>query len=424
MKKRVMILGVGAFAHSMMGILKKFDADVGCYLTREYGHYGPSLEGPTWSVSNHPSPIPILREFLPDLIIPMSIDWHTEPWAEELLQMKIPIFCPDGDAIQIEVQRTLAADLCQQYNIPVPHSYRVSNRIEAMQLMEEIPRPYVIKNPLCSPYSPVHTIVCETAEDTIGWLDRVDYAEGVFLQEYLGTAEAGHFVFVSGGEIFSLATNQEYKRAFTGNMGPVAGAPMGGIVEQDSEDRYGLARELIHPLLPWLRKTGFHGPLQVTAIQKDNQWHVIEYNVRLGVTSAAMFLYMLENPLEALLDVAQNRIPTLHWNQKIRYGCSLTLAGHGYPYIIPSVPRLPVSLFSTLDCDLWWNEVDQEKEQLYMAHHKVSQMGHRIADVVACSDNLEPAIRKVYSNIKKIRCLGSYYRTDLGETLWPPGNKY
>ena len=62
----------------------------------------------------------------------------------------------------------------------------VQNRIEARQLMQDDPRPYVLKNPICSPFSPVHAIICESPQDTLGWIERVDYAEGLFLQEYLG----------------------------------------------------------------------------------------------------------------------------------------------------------------------------------------------------------------------------------------------
>ena len=42
---RVMIFGVGAFAHAMMAILKDKGAETACYLTRDYGHYGPSSVG-------------------------------------------------------------------------------------------------------------------------------------------------------------------------------------------------------------------------------------------------------------------------------------------------------------------------------------------------------------------------------------------
>ena len=28
---------------------------------------------------------------------------------------------------------------------------------------------------------------------------------------------------------------------------------------------------------------------------------------------------------------------------------------------------------------------------------------------------------RAYDNIRRVRCLGSYYRTDIGQSLWPPG---
>ena len=208
--------------------------------------------------------------------------------------------------MRIERERDFARKLCADFKIPFPQAYVAANLKAAEKILVRHPRPFVIKNPLCSPTSPIHTILCETVEDTRAWLRHVNYAEGVFLQEYLGRAEAGHIVLVSGGEIHSLVTNQEYKYAFNGNQGIVAGAPLGGLVERDPDDKYGLARQLIHPLLPWLRKARFNGPLQVTAIRRGGKWHVIEYNVRIGVTSGPMILRMLKNPTEIVLQTARN----------------------------------------------------------------------------------------------------------------------
>jgi glutamate dehydrogenase/leucine dehydrogenase len=42
----VMVLGVGSFAYSTAQILKEAGAKVSTYLTRNYGHYPPSLAGP------------------------------------------------------------------------------------------------------------------------------------------------------------------------------------------------------------------------------------------------------------------------------------------------------------------------------------------------------------------------------------------
>jgi phosphoribosylamine-glycine ligase len=47
--------------------------------------------------------------------------------------------------------------------------------------------------------------------------------------------------------------------------------------------------------------------------------------------------------------------------------------------------------------------------------------GHRVADVIALAPTLGAAMDRAYANIRKIRVLGGYYRTDVGQSLWPPG---
>ena len=49
-----------------------------------------------------------------------------------------------------------------------------------------------------------------------------------------------------------------------------------------------------------------------------------------------------------------------------------------------------------------------------------AQIDERIADLNATGMSVEEALASVYSNIRKITCPGSYYRTDIGKTLWPP----
>jgi phosphoribosylamine-glycine ligase len=254
-------------------------------------------------------------------------------------------------------------------------------------------------------------------EETRAWLDRVDYAEGIFPQEYLGRAEAGHIALVSGGDIHSLVTNQEYKRAHAGNLGIVCGAPLGGLVEKDPDDKYGFARQLLYPLRPWLNKVNYHGPIQVTACRHEDQWQVVEYNIRLGITSGAMILRLLEDPVHTLWATARNQKLAPTFRKDVSFGCSMTLAGYGYPHLRVRGPKLPVSCTEPFDCDVWWNEVEGSPEGNLMA------VGHRIAEVVALGKTRKDAVRQVHRNIRRIRCLGAFYRTDIGETLWPPGNE-
>jgi phosphoribosylamine-glycine ligase len=416
-RSTVMIFGVGSFAHSLAGTLKEAGADVSTYLTRNYGHYAPELAGPVYSREAFPNPCPLLARHGVDVVIPQSIDWAQAPWAEELERSGVGVFGPTGEAMRIERERDFARKLCADFKIPFPKACVAANRLEAERILAKHPRPFVIKNPLCSPTSPVHTILCETAEDTRAWLRQVNYAEGVFLQEYMGRAEAGHIALVSGGEIYSLVTNQEYKRAFDGNMGVIAGAPLGGLVEKDPGDKYGLARELLHPLMPWFRKVKYHGPVQATAVKRGGKWFVIEYNIRIGVTSGPMILRLLRNPLETVVGTARNEKLEPRFREDLNFGCSLTLAGYGYPFTQVSGPRLPLEVAGEFDCDVWWNEVAGAPGGRLIA------TGQRIADVIALGPALEGAIAKAYENIRKIRVLSSYYRTDIGQSLWPPGSE-
>jgi phosphoribosylamine---glycine ligase len=414
----VMIMGVGSFAHSAAHILEQNGANVITYLTRDYGHYGAQSvcgENRTWFWRDHPNPVPLIQKHKIDLVLPMSIDWSDRPWAKEFLATGVPFLCPTGEALKLEKERDVARELCQETGIPFPKSHWAKNQQEAERILKRDPRGYVIKNPICGPFSPIHTIVCETAGETRAWLPRLDYKDGVFLQEYLGRAEGGHIAFVSGGEIQPLVTNQEYKRAFDGNQGVAAGAPLGGLVEADLNDKYSLFSNLIEPLLPWLRRVNFHGPIQVTAVRQNGRWQVVEYNVRIGVTSGAMILRMLKDPLGVLLKVARNEpLGRVEFHPRLRFGCSVTLAGYGYPYTQITGPEFPLRIQGKFTCDVWWNEV-KKSDQNFMA------TGHRIADVVAIESERGTAIQKAYRNISRVRCLASYYRTDIGASLWPPG---
>lgn len=413
-----MTLGVGAFAHSAGRVLADHGARIATYLTRDYGHFPPTLAGPVFDKTRHPSPVPLLRERGVQLVLPQSIDWARAPWADDLLGSGIGILSPTGEGMRIERERDYARELCGRHGVPFPRSHVAASLAEAEAILGRDRRPFVIKNPLCSPGSPIHTIVCETVAETRAWLPHLNYAEGAFLQEYAGRAEAGHIALVSAGGIFSLVTNQEYKRAFAGNLGIVAGAPLGGLVERDEGDRHGLARALLHPLLPWFRAVNFHGPIQVTAAFRDGRWHVLEYNIRIGVTSGAMILRMLDNPLETLLATVRNQPLAPRFRPGMEYGCSVTLGGYGYPFTQLTGPPMPIEVETEPDgttCDLWWNEVGRDDEG------RIRALGHRLADAVGYGPDLPAAIARAYATVRGLRSTGSFYRVDIGRSLWPPG---
>ena len=176
-----MVFGVGAFTHSVMRILREAGARVSAYLTRDYGHYGPGLEGPVYLASEHPTPFRALAEQQPDLVVPMAIEWAPKPWAEEFLELGVPFLCPTHEALLLERDRDFARRLCRKHRIPFPEAQVAPNRKAALAVVRRRRRPFVLKNPICSPFSPLHTIVCETPAETEAWIERANDAEGIFL---------------------------------------------------------------------------------------------------------------------------------------------------------------------------------------------------------------------------------------------------
>jgi phosphoribosylamine-glycine ligase len=75
-----------------------------------------------------------------------------------------------------------------------------------------------------------------------------------------------------------------------------------------------------------------------------------------------------------------------------------------------------VTVDGSFQGEVWWQEVAES------ALGGLEATGHRIADITALAGSMDEAIRNAYSDIRKIRSLGSYYRTDVGQSLWPPGN--
>jgi phosphoribosylamine-glycine ligase len=126
---------------------------------------------------------------------------------------------------------------------------------------------------------------------------------------------------------------------------------------------------------------------------------------------------MLKNPSEIIQKTARNEKLKLQFSDKLNFGCSLTLAGYGYPFTQVRAPQLPLEIAGSFDCDVWWNEVARGAEGNLIA------TGHRIADVIALAPKLNTAIATTYKNARKIRVAGSYFRTDIGQSLWPPGNQ-
>ena len=74
----------------------------------------------------------MLRAQKAEFVVPQSIDWARQPWAEEFVKRRESrIFSPTGEGMRIERERDFARKLCQEFKIPFPRAYVAASQLEA-----------------------------------------------------------------------------------------------------------------------------------------------------------------------------------------------------------------------------------------------------------------------------------------------------
>lgn len=347
-----------------------------------------------------------------DYLYPTSINWRDFIDETFLKAHDVKILAANQDALAIEKDRFFAKTLCDTYNVPFVDSYVFTNQNKALNFIKKNPAAYVIKNKYSSPISKIKTTVCISYEQTLSLLKQTDCSDGVFLQKYAGDNEAGHTVFINHGNIYALCTNQEYKKLYTGNLGETLSTPMGGLIEIDQSDRYKLVSQLIEPLKPWFKKVNYCGPLQVTAIKNNKLWQVLEYNTRLGVSSGPMIMLSIDNFFNTFKNMYLNQAFDIKITPNKTYSCLLHIVSHQYPNKNQQF-HYPIQKTIHPDCAYFWEDIVQKTDSMH------AQQGHSIVNIVTSDNNLNHCLDKIYNYAKDIQSYGSFYRTDIGKTLWP-----
>jgi phosphoribosylamine---glycine ligase len=135
-----------------------------------------------------------------------------------------------------------------------------------------------------------------------------------------------------------LASAQDYKRIFNGDLGPNTGG-MGSYspVPSIGETRARQICAMVHqPVLDVLARRGspFHGVLYAGLMMTNDGPKVLEFNVRFGDPECQAILPRLRSDLLELLEAATEpgglaKLPPLQWSEEM--AVTVVLASAGYP---------------------------------------------------------------------------------------------
>ncbi len=260
--------------------------------------------------------------------------------ADHLRAHGIPVFGPSAAAAQLEASKSFTKAICKERRIPTAVYGHFSNRSKAFRYVRGQGAPLVVKADGLAAGKGV--IVCETlaeAETAIEACFSGAFGEAgasVVIEEKLLGEEASFFALCDGTRAVPLASAQDYKRAFDGDLGPNTGG-MGAIspapmMTASLADR--VMKEIITPTLEAMRERGmpFQGVLYAGLMMTQEGPKLIEYNVRFGDPECQVLMLRLKSDLLPVLraaaegDLSQIR---LDWSAGV--ALTVVMAANGYP---------------------------------------------------------------------------------------------
>ncbi|AOM08809.1 MULTISPECIES: phosphoribosylamine--glycine ligase [Bacillus cereus group] len=324
------------------------------------------------------------------------------------------VFGPNKAAAVIEGSKAFTKELMKKYDIPTGAYETFTDYEEAVQYIQKVGAPIVIKaDGLAAGKGVTVAMTLEEALQAVKeMLQDVKFgaaSKKVVIEEFLDGQEFSLMAFVNGTTVHPMVIAQDHKRAFDADKGPNTGgmgaySPVPQIPESAVQEAI---QTVLHPTAQAMlqENRSFTGILYAGLILTNDGPKVIEFNARFGDPETEVVLPRLENDLvdvcNAVLDKSEL---TLQWSEEAVIG--VVLASKGYPEAYKKG-----DIINGLDA---LQDVIVFHSGTAMKHGDFVTNGGRVLFVACKANSLQEAKDKVYKEIGKIESDGLFYRSDIG----------
>ena len=331
----------------------------------------------------------------------------------------LKIFGPTQKAAQLESSKIWAKNFMRRNNIPTASFEIFEDPEKAIVYVNSINHPVVIKADGLAAGKGV--IVCNSNEEAISAIKTIlvkktfgDAGNRIIIEERIDGIEASYISLSDGIFVLPMATSQDHKRIYDGDLGPNTGG-MGaysptGIIDESMAKK--IQDSIIEKTITSMKREGilFKGFLYAGVMIKDNIPYVLEFNVRMGDPECQPIMMRMDSDLYDYLiassDGTLSSLPPVTW--KNQSAVCIVLASKGYPEAYPTNEEISGLDFSSNDAYVFHAGTKNE-------HGKILTSGGRVLGVTALGNSLEQAISNAYAVVHKINWPNKYFRTDIGK---------
>lgn len=385
------------------------------------GNAGTAAHGENVSldVADHDAVVAFCREKDVGLVVVGPEGPLVAGLVDDLAAAGIAAFGPRRVAAQLEGSKGYTKALCAEYGIPTAAFARFDALEPALAHLAATGAPIVVKADGLAAGKGV--VVAETAAEAEEALRAIfsgalgAAGASVVMEEKLEGEEVSFFALCDGKTALPLASAQDHKRVFDGDVGPNTGG-MGAyspapVLTPALAER--VMAEIVRPTLVAMaeRGTPFVGILYAGLMLTAQGPKLIEYNVRFGDPEAQVLMPRLASDLvAAMLAACEGRLEGIDLRWRDDAALTVVLATRGYPGALETTGStiggleragaLPgVSVFHAATA--------REGERLVAR-------GGRVLAVTGTGPTLAAARDRAYEAVDRIDWPEGFHRRDIG----------
>lgn len=372
------------------------------------------------AVNNHQQVIDFCQNNKIDLVFVGSEQPLVDGLVDDLQRNNIRVFGPSKKASQLEGSKVFMKDVAKKYNVPAAKYETFTNKNDAVNFIEEVGFPCVIKTDGLA--SGKGVIIAQTLDEAVQTIDEVlsgkfgDAGKKIIIEEFLTGFEVSYFVICDGKNFKSLGFAHDYKKVGendtglnTGGMGTYSPSSK---VSKDLEER--IIKTIIEPTIAGLRKENceFVGILFAgLMVNEKSEPKLLEYNIRFGDPETQVILPRLKTDFADLIFSATNQELdkiNIEFDEEKHVVC-VVMASKGYPEAYKKDGKINLAEAKKV-----------ENTQIFHAGTKLKDgeilaSGGRVLNVIGFGNNVEIARKNAYEAVSKVDWQDGFFRSDIAK---------